>query len=230
VCSSDLPDPFNPRPARDPLGRPYGVFFDQWSVGWLYRQILLPLGGVPAVPTPPTNPIAGLLAYQIDAGEVAYQSTRALEYKWMEDQGKEAPGILANDKSTALYYWKQATKWGEPEAANAWLQRYYALKGTRKGAMGSIERSAPLAAIPEKDQRRFLQTLTPAERERLTRAQAWYKSTMRATGQSSLRRVRPSRPTAAPAAPTLGARLRDLSPISRGLSMSDSLMREANRK
>jgi N12 class adenine-specific DNA methylase len=193
------PDPFNPRMTRDPLGKPYGVFFDQWSIGWAYRQVVAPLAGAPKVPSRPGNPLLGLLLYQTDAGELAYQNVRSQAIEWREKHGKEQGAGDPTARSNALYWFKKSAQWGEDEAAQAWLQRYYQLGGTAKDVGQAMKRAHPLGVLAQKDQRAFQLSRSPAELEQLDRATDWYRRVMLSEGANAVRGTpRPAPATTGP--------------------------------
>lgn len=185
-----FPEPLNPIPVRDPLSKPYGVFFDQWSIGWAYRHVVAPLAGAPPVPDRPGNPILGMLLYQTDAGELAYRNVQTQVVEWREKHGKESGSADPTARSNALYYFKKSTQWGEQEAADAWLQRYYTLGGTRESVRESVKRADPLGGLAKKDQHAFLASRSKEELAQLDRAKDWYRRTMLESSGQSVRTVR----------------------------------------
>ena len=88
-------------------------------------------------------------------------------------------------KSNALYYYKQALRWGEPERAARWLQRYRELGGTERGLEQSVRRSAPLGAIAKKDRDAFRASLDAEERQVVQLAEVWYDRTMSPAGDTA---------------------------------------------
>ena len=82
----------------------------------------------------------------------------------------------------ALYYHKQALRFGDFEAAEKYLRQYAELGGTRKGLKASIRLAEPTARVPKKLRRRFLFSLSPSERQTLKVAQRWYKSVYQRRG------------------------------------------------
>lgn len=175
---SMYPNAFKPRVVRDRGGQAARAV----TLGWLYDKVT-------DKPMRPGNLATDLLLYRTDPGEAAYFRVREKAGDWLEQQNKGRNLGNPTKKENALYYWRKSLQWGEPEKAERWLQRYYALGGTRKSAVGSIKRAAPLSPIAVHDRRRFLASLTPEERESLTLAEQWYQRTYHG--------VRPSRPAAA---------------------------------
>jgi hypothetical protein len=91
--------------------------------------------------------------------------------KVMGDQGDHSP----SSKSNALYYYKQALRWGDGPAAYKYL-KIYAEKydGTLKGLKASVKRAHPLGSIAKKHRMRFIYSLSPKERETVKRGIRWY--------------------------------------------------------
>ncbi|WP_291163352.1 hypothetical protein [Gemmatimonas sp. UBA7669] len=187
-----FPNPLEPRTLRDPLGRAYGALFDAWSLGLVYRNVMLPLGGVPADPRPASSELVNLIAYRTDGGQLAYDAARSMTYTWLEKEGRHRPGGANTKKSAALYYYRKALQYGEDDAARAWFQRYVALGGTREAAKQSLKRAGPLAAIPLTERNRFLATLDAQERDVVKRAHQFYHRQMLGPSQRTMERPAPA--------------------------------------
>lgn len=169
------PDPFNPKPIRDKLqhvARTFsaGSLYD-WAAGKPKR------GGT--VGERLANDLLALGFYTSDPGETAYYDIVKRVSDWREKAGKESPAIVPTDKANALYYYKQALKFGDIGAAERYLKRYYELGGTERGLGQSIKRAHPLGMIAKKDHGEFLKTLSPEEMERYRIALRWYQETYR---------------------------------------------------
>ena len=91
-------------------------------------------------------------------------------------------GFTPTDRGNALYYHKQALRFGDFEAAEKYLRQYAELGGTRKGLKASIRLAEPTARVPKKLRRRFMFSLSPSERQTLKAAQRWYKSVYQRRG------------------------------------------------
>lgn len=169
------PDPFNPKPIRDKLQHVVRTFsagsLYDWAAGKPKR------GGT--VGERLANDLLALGFYTSDPGETAYYDIVKRVADWREKAGKEQPAIVPTDKANALYYYKQALKFGDIGAAERYLNRYYELGGTERGLGESIKRAHPLGMIAKKDRSAFLKTLSPEEMERYRLALRWYQETYR---------------------------------------------------
>ena len=132
-------------------------------------------------PTPNLGPVetvfSVLLTYRTDPGEAAYWLTRQNGSRFMREMhGKEWTGSDPTAKSNALYYWKRATKWGDDESAEYWLDKYIDLGGTDQGMQQSIRMAAPQGHIPKKYQDEWLQWMNEDQLQRFDRASEWYEN------------------------------------------------------
>lgn len=121
--------------------------------------------------------LKGLYLYETDPGEAAYNTTRRLAAQYLEKNGKEAMSAEPTARSNALYYYRQAIKYGDNEAAERYKAEYLTQGGTREGIKKSIVRAHPMGSIPLYQRTRFRQSLSPQEEETLKRGIEWYKST-----------------------------------------------------
>lgn len=160
-----FPDPFNPRPIRDPLENLTAMF----SLDKVYRY----LSDKPMRPL--ANEISDLVFYSTDPGEASYHMTRGMVASWKEKQGDESPSIIPTQRQNALFYYKKSLSYGDPEKAARWKQRYLDLGGKKEGIEQSVRMSSPSGSLNAKDKREFLKTLSPKEREIFDRAETWYK-------------------------------------------------------
>lgn len=118
--------------------------------------------------------LKSLYLYETDPGEAAYNTIRQLAGKHMEKSGKEMITGEPTAKSNALYYYKQAIRFGDKKAAEKYKAEYLAAGGTREGVGKSILKAHPIAMIPIGERMKFRQSLTAAEEETLKRALEWY--------------------------------------------------------
>lgn len=170
---SMYPDAFRPRPIRDKLEHILGTF----SLDMPYRHI----AGKPTrnqwADLDFIDDILNLVGYTADGGEQAYYATRSRVIDYLRKQGKEPTYGDATNRSNALYYYRQALKYGDLAAAKKYLDQYAQYGGTRNGLKTSIKNADPLHGIGQKERRAFLASLSPEERQKLQRAQEWYKRT-----------------------------------------------------
>jgi len=121
--------------------------------------------------------ISSLATYTADPGEVAYHETRKLGNEWLEKKGIEKGWGDPTSKGNAMYYYRQALKYGDDRSAAKYLRRYKELGGNLKGMRQSIKMAHPLSTVPRKYQSQFMASLGKEERERLKRAIEWYRKT-----------------------------------------------------
>lgn len=163
------PDPLKPRPIRDKVGHMARLL----SLGTIYEYITdKPRRGA-------AHDVQSLAVYTTDVGEASYYQIKALTYDYLDKAGKERPAALSTKKSNALYYHKQALKFGNKEQAERWRQRYFDLGGTKDGISQSIKRSEPLAGLSKEDRKPFYASLSDKEKAMLKRAEKWYDQTYR---------------------------------------------------
>lgn len=167
-----FPDVFEPRGIRDR----WAYFFQSLALGTPYNELAgLPSRGFAAE-------MAGALFQKRDPGEIAYNRMLGLGYDWLEKE-KGQGGIRGGytERSNAVYFWKQAQKWGDKDAERVQFQRMRDLGMTRKDIVNAIKRAHPLGMIALKDRGRFLRSLEAKDRESLNRAVQWYRRTYRPT-------------------------------------------------
>jgi len=115
--------------------------------------------------------------YSTDPGELAFNQVRGIASKFLEQTGSEKPAGEPTERSNALYYYKQAKKYGDKAAEKRYLEEYRKLGGTTQGMKKSVESMDPLKMVSQKDRSKFLRSLTPEERKLFDRAREWYKKT-----------------------------------------------------
>ena len=180
------PDPFNPRPIRDKLEHVARNF----SLDGLYRWVAGKPKRGDTVGEQMLNDLLALGFYTSNPGESAYYDVTKYARDWREKHGKETPAVDPTDKSNAMYYYKQALRYGDLKAAERYLKRYFELGGTPKTMGDSIKRAHPLSMIAHKDRAAFLASLSPEQKERLRLATRWYEETYLARKGEVLRKVR----------------------------------------
>jgi hypothetical protein len=168
---SFFPDPFHPRPIRDTTEHVLRTF----SLDKIYKQI----SGKPkqggSWESQLARDVMGLAFYESDPGEQAYYTTRKYIYDWLDDQGKERPQVIPTARGNALYYYKQAIKFGDIDAAAKYLRKYKEMGGKMHNIQGSLKRVHPLSSLKLSDRNKFKKSLSPEQEETLSLAIAWYK-------------------------------------------------------
>lgn len=164
------PDPFNPKPIRD-IGEHLARVV---SADKIYKWIAgKPSKGI-------TSDLASLLVYTSDPGEVAYYGMKSKLYDWIEEtRGGDSSGFTPSKRSNALYYYKQALKYGDDKAAKKYYDQYIELGGDDKKMRKSIERSSPLGGLTRREMDQFKATLDKEDKNALKVAQKWYAKTYR---------------------------------------------------
>ena len=178
------PDPFNPRPIYDKLEHVTRLFSLNTAYGWLAGKPKRgdTIGGMLL------NDLMVLGFYNSDPGESAYYDIKSKTFDFLSKTGMERPSVTPTDKGVALYYYKQALKYGDLKAAEKYLGKYIKLGGKSTGVTQSLKRSAPLGSLAKKDHNKFLATLNENEKERYRLALQWYNDTyIRRRNQATIR-------------------------------------------
>jgi len=160
------PDVTDPRPIRD-----RGDYIAQsLRLEKVYRGVT----GTPQRERGVRETLLGSFLREADPGEVAYNKAKRLEAEWQQKQGKPSDSSRPSAKSQALYNYKKALKYNQPDRAQAFLQDYRVAGGTMAGLQQSIRLSAPGGSIAEEDRLRFMMSLTVRERQVFQRGQRWW--------------------------------------------------------
>ena len=168
---SFFPDPMHPRPIRDTTEHILRTF----SLDRIYNQVSgkPKQGGTWA--SQMYRDIQSLAFNEADPGEQAYYTSRKYIFDWLDKQGKEKPAAMPTNRSNSLYYYKQALKFGDFDAAEKYLKKYQDLGGKLHDVQGSIRRVHPLASLRLADRYKFKASLSPEQQETLSMATTWYK-------------------------------------------------------
>ena len=167
------PDPFNPRPIRDKMEHLARIYSLNGVYSWVAGK---PKRG-DTWSAQLMNDVLALGTYTSDPGESAYYDTLANVYGFLQKNGRERPSGIPTDRSNALYYYRQALKYGDLKAAEKYIKKYYQLGGIDTGITQSIKRASPLAPLPADWRGIFLRSMTPDERRRYELAMRWYNET-----------------------------------------------------
>jgi hypothetical protein len=167
------PDALAPRPIRDKVENVLKTF----KLDLFYRKAMGRPGRGKDVAEHLFNDILGLVTYTTEPGVQAYYDTRRVVFDWKDKHGLESGGGSPTKKGNALYYYRQALKYGDLKAAKKYLQKYYDLGGTKQGKATSIRMAHPLSGIRKKDRFKFKKEMRPAEKKRLEQAMDWYQKT-----------------------------------------------------
>ena len=172
---STFPDPTFPRPIRDKWEHIARTFSLDAPYSWLAGK---PKQGGSAAGQL-IHDILSLGSYNSDPGESAYYDIKKWERDYLDQHGVEKPSISPTSKGNALYYYKQALKYGDVGAAKKYLEKYFELGGKRKGIALSVKLSHPLGGMPKRHKSGFMRSLTPKQKETYDRALAWYRTAYR---------------------------------------------------
>jgi hypothetical protein len=168
------PDVFSPRPIRDRVENVLRTF----SLDSMYRMAAGKPGRGKNMAEHFLSDIKSLLVYTSDPGEQAYYDTRKAVFDWLDEQGTDRPSGRPTNRSNALYYYRQALKYGDLTAAKKYLDKYYTYPGaTGRTLRRSIKRAHPLTSIPARRRFSFRESLTPEQANRLKIALKWYEKT-----------------------------------------------------
>ncbi len=181
---SFYPDILRPMPIRDRIEHALRTF----KLDRIYREALERPGRGKTPDASRAQQVAEhfigdlrtLFVYEADPGLLAYYDVRNMVFEWLAKQGDEKRyGGKPTKKGNAFYYYKQALKYGDLDAAQRYLKKYYELGGTVKSRMQSMKYAHPLSSIPTLKRVGFRQSLTPAEQVTFGRALTWYNKTYR---------------------------------------------------
>ncbi len=124
-----------------------------------------------------------LATYSVNPDESAYFETRRLASAFTKDVLKREPfgGGDPTDRQNALYYFKKASRWGDQDKAKKWLRKWVELSppGTtvqdlERSLSQSLAAGNPLAGVPTKYQKQFIESLDPKQKAMALRAVNWY--------------------------------------------------------
>jgi hypothetical protein len=161
------PDMFNSRPIRDK----YEHFFKAISMDLPYRYAVgKPVKGLEV-------DAENLLFYKADTGEAAYYKIIKKAREYLSDQGIELSLSSPTPRSNALYYYKQAKKYGDDTAEEYWLEQFKKEGGKMQGIIQSSKKQHPTAFMPNKEKQMFMKTLDQEDKDLYDMGVAWWKNT-----------------------------------------------------
>jgi hypothetical protein len=172
---STYPDATAPRPIRDKVENVLRTF--KLDKPYNYAMGKPKRGG--DVMGQIASDLANLVTYTTEPGVQAYYDTRKMVFDWKKEHGLESGSGTPTKKGNALYYYKQAMKYGDIPAAKRYLQKYADLGGTYEGLQSSIKLAHPLSGIKKELRYEFKHSLSPAEVERVRKGLDWYDKTYR---------------------------------------------------
>ena len=161
------PDLTNPRPIRDP----YEHFFKSISMDLPYRYTVgKPVRGL-------GNDAENLLFYKADTGEAAYYKVMQKAREFLKDNNVELPSASPTKRSNALYYYKQAKKFGDKDAEVYWLEQFKEQGGKLQNVLQSIKKAHPMAFMPVKFRGSFMSGLDQQDKDLYNMAVNWWHKT-----------------------------------------------------
>lgn len=121
--------------------------------------------------------IQNMVIYKYDTMESAYWDTIANKRNW---QNQAQTSVDPTPKSNALYYMKQAIRYGEADKAKKYMKEYFKQGGTGKGIVTSINTMNPYYGFTSDDNKakgdEWVASLDAVEREKLESAVSYYNS------------------------------------------------------
>jgi hypothetical protein len=167
------PEFWNPRPIRDKVEH----VASSLSLDSLYRRAAgKPIRGG-TVEQRVLSDIVSVFAYSADPAETAYYKSRDLVADYLKEHNLERPLADPTSRVNALYYYKQAIKFGDAKAAEKYLKTYKELGGNTKGIQMSVKRAHPLGSLPNAHRARFFNSLDSEDRQTIRRGTQWYRET-----------------------------------------------------
>jgi len=173
------PDPEFPKPIRDKWEHVAGIFGLQAPYQWAAGK---PKRG-DDVTDRLFNDVLALGFYSADPGEMAYWRTRKAVIQWQKDHGKEPSAVIPSDAANALYYYKQALRYGDLKAARKYLGKYADFGGSLQGMETSVKAASPMWGISANDREAFVKGLSAEEKKTLERASTWYDTVYKDAGR-----------------------------------------------
>jgi hypothetical protein len=160
-----FPDVFNQRAIRDR----FEYIADQFGLLDEYKEV----AGKPTRGYGPA--LIKKLIYKVNPEENAYYEILGLKNKYMKSIGKEPGyGFWTDRKSSALYYYRMALKYDDPDAAKKYLYEYAAADGTKKGIEQSLRMMSPIYGIPKDKLIDFVTQLSTEDKVRMQMAIRFY--------------------------------------------------------
>jgi len=80
-------------------------------------------------------------------------------------------------RSNALYYHKQALKYGDKDLAKEYLDEYYSPGGKASGLQQSLKNANPLVTVPTALRSKFLASLDEADKQAWEKGVKWWRET-----------------------------------------------------
>lgn len=121
--------------------------------------------------------IQNMAVYKYDTMESAYWDTIANKRNW---QNQAQTSVDPTPKSNALYYMKQAIRYGEADKAKKYMREYFKEGGTGKGIVTSINTMNPYYGFASENNKEkgdeWVSSLNEIEREKLESAVSYYES------------------------------------------------------
>jgi len=167
------PDVFTPRPVRDRVEAVLRVF----RLDKLYQEAIGKPRRGNSVAEHLLEDLKTMLVYEADPGVQAYYETRKLVFDWLDKNGIERSYGRPTKRGNALYYYRQALRFGDLKAAKKYLDKYYELGGTPKKLRQALRLAHPLSTLPKTKRYAFRKSLSPDDAARVQRAIDWYRRT-----------------------------------------------------
>lgn len=168
---------FRNRPIKDRWEHTARAF----AVGALYRKIT-------GRPQPPSDGVAGNLldsfvTARLDPDEAVYWNVRSTVSNFAEKLGKVSQSPDPTEKSNALFFYRQALKWDDEEAARRYLDKYTLIskaegksdKEIAEGMKKSMQKSHPLSGLDSEKWGEYIRSINQEDRDQLLLAMRFYK-------------------------------------------------------
>ena len=108
-------------------------------------------------------------------GEDAYYQVKEMMFEFMDRIGMPRPQPVATNKSNAKYYYRQAVRYGDRDAAERHKQRFMQLGGVPSDLPDDVKLAHPLSGLHKTLRYDFRLTLNDEEKRVLDAANCWYR-------------------------------------------------------
>ena len=124
-----------------------------------------------------TDSFKNFFIYESDPLQSADIEIRQLKDEYLKNIGKKTEGFWLSERGDALYNMKAAARYGDKEAYEKYMHKYFTLGGTERGIRDSMSRIHPLAGLTAEDKEGFVSSLDDNGKEKLRLSLKYFDET-----------------------------------------------------